>query len=249
VTLQPISPMTREMLKAAAGRGVSNDPALLTRSKVRLLQSKSRMPKHGRGDPGLYSLPDESQTCIGKVRVVPGILYAILVEHDAADKPVGETFVLPNDAAKDGLRWRLPNGNVIDKEARLAGVFNGLDAELDLASTAMKTARAFNADAKARLKKFGLPLFGLAYEFRSQELNDGQYYGPIFDFLGAVGDEAGPSEEEILRAGALCDVAEATLTEARREAALLVGNHKPIQITSGKATIAPREPIDDDIPF
>jgi hypothetical protein len=250
-----ISSPTQELLKAAAGRGVSHDPTLMTRSKVKLLQNTSKMPKHGRGAPSLYLLPDEAQTCVDRLRVISGILYSILVERTSDDKFADEHYVLPPEAEKDGYRWRLPGGNVIEKEARLAGVFNGLDAELDLAKTGMKVARAFNSDATARVRKLGLPLYGLAYKFGSQELvNDrGQtYFGPTFAFLGAAGEPDGPNEEEIIRASGLCDVVEAALAEARRQAAQTVDDHKRIEITSGKKVISlPRKPapIDEDIPF
>jgi hypothetical protein len=250
-----ISPTTQELLKASAGRGVSDDPALLTRSKVRLLQNTSRMPKHGRGAPGVYLLPDEAQTCARTLRVISGVLYSVFVERGPDDKFVAERYVLPPEAEKDEYRWHMPSRNVIEKEARLAGVFNGLDAELDLAKTGMKVARAFNTDAKGRLRKLDLPLYGLAYEFGSQELvNDrGQpYFGPTFTFLGAAGEPDGPSEEEIIRASALCDVLEATLDDARREPPQMVEHSKRIGIPSGKSVISlPRKssPIDDDIPF
>jgi hypothetical protein len=250
-----ISPTTQELLKAAAGRGVSNDPTLLTRSKVRLLQNTSKMPKHGRGAPGVYLLPDEAQTCVKTLRVILGVLYSVFVERGPDDKFVAEHHALPPAAEKDEYRWRL-RGNVIEKEARLAGVFNGLDAEFDLAKTGMKVARAINSDAKARLRKLSLPLYGLAYEFGSHEVvNDrGQsYFGPTFTFLGAVSDPDGPSEEEIIRASALCDVVEATLEEAKRESAQMVADRKRIEIiASGKGAVAlPQQltPIDDDIPF
>jgi hypothetical protein len=250
-----ISRTTQELLKAAAGRGISKDPALLTRSKVRLLQNTSKMPKHGRGAPGLYLLPDEAQTCVKTLRVVSGIVYSVFVERGPDDKPVRETHVLPPQAEKDGYRWRLPNGNVIEIEARLAGVFNGLDAEFDLAKTGVKVARAFNSDADVRASKLGLPIFGLAYQFGSEELvNDrGQtYFGATFIFLGAAGEPDGPTEEEIIRANALCGVVEATLEEAKRETTQMVEHRKRIEIPSAKSVIAlpPRsEPIDDDIPF
>jgi hypothetical protein len=263
-----ISPTTQELLKAAAGRGVSNDPTLLTRSKVRLLQNTSKMPKHGRGAPGLWLLPDEAQTCVARLRVVSGALYSILVERSADDKWADEHYVLPDEAEKDGYRWRLPNENLIDKEARIAGVFNGLDAEFDLAKTSMRVARAFNSDAKARARKLGLPLYGLAYEFAAQELvNDrGQtYFGPTFAFIGAAGDPDGPSEEEIFRASALCDLVEATIAAAKREAedrkGAILPPHKPALrplITSGNAALKAIETApppddyagpDDDIPF
>jgi hypothetical protein len=267
-----ISQMTQALLKAAAGRGASNDPALLTRSKVRLLQNVSKLPKHGRGAPGQYVVPSEAQDCIATLRVVPAILYPVWVERTENDKFVGEHFVLPDDAEKDGYRWRQPGGGMLDKEARLAGVFASAEAELDLAKTSMKVARALNADAKARMKKLGLPLFGLAYEFGSQELvNDrGQtYYGPTFTFLGGPADSDGPSEEEIIRASALFDIVEATLADAKQEAeerkgailpprtAALAATPRPLN-TSGNAALKLVEapppveydgPDDDSIPF
>ena len=39
-----------------------------------------------------------------------------------------------------------------------------------------------------------------------------------FEFLGAVGEPEGPSEEEIIRASALYDLVEATIAAAKREA-------------------------------
>lgn len=249
-----ISTTTAELLKAGAGRGVSNDPALLTRSKVRLLQNVSKLPRHGRGAPGMFVLPDEAQTCVATLRVVPAILYSIWVERTENDKFVGEHFCLPSEAEKDGYNWRLPGGTVLNKEARLAGVFEGIEAEFDLAKTSMKVARALNADAKARMKKLGLPLFGLAYEFGSQELvNDrGQtYYGPTFTFLGGPADPDGPSEEEILRANSLCDIVESTVDEAKQE---LIESMKRFAITPGRMLITPQSKatpalVDDDIPF
>jgi hypothetical protein len=247
-----ITSATQELLKAAAGRGVSNDPTLLTRSKVRLLQNTSKMPKHGRGAPGLWLLPDEAQTCVARLRVIPAILYPVLVERMPDDKWAAEHYVLPPEAQKDGYGWRLPNKNVLDQEARIAGLFNGLEAELDLAKTAMRVARAFNADAKARVRKLGLPLYGLAYEFAAHELvNDrGQtYFGPTFAFIGAAGDPDGPSEEEIFRASALCDLVEATLADGTRDAAHMVEGQKRIQISSArKAAPDAEEPPESDAP-
>jgi hypothetical protein len=143
---------------------------------------------------------------------------------------------------------------VLDKEARIAGLFEGLEAELDLAKTSMKVARVLNADAKARMKKLGLPLFGLSYELTAQEVtNDrGQFYfAPIFTFLGGPADPDGPSEEEIIRANALCDIVQATVDEAKRE---LVESMKRLEITPGRMLITPQPkqtpaPIDDYIPF
>ena len=128
------------------------------------------------------------------------------------------------------------------------------DAEFDLAKTAMKTARTLNADATARVKKLGLPLCGLVYTLASQELtNDrGQnFFGPLFEFLGAVGEESGPSEAEILRASAIADIVETTLAQAKREAAdsgqrpsTSLGlprniGPRPIAITSGRPGAIP----------
>ena len=167
-----ISETTQELLREHAGRGVSNDPALLIRSKVRLLQNVSKLPKHGHGAPGMFVLPDEAQTCIATLRGVLGAIYPVWVERTENDRFVGEHFVLLNDAEKDGYRWRRPGGNVLDKEARIAGLFGSIEAELDLAKTSMKVARALNADAKARMKKLGLPLYGLSYELTAQEITN-----------------------------------------------------------------------------
>jgi hypothetical protein len=257
-----ISQATQGLLKAHAGRGFSDDPALTTRHKARLLQHTSKLPKHGQGVPGLWILPGEAQTCTSKLRVIAGYVYSILVERTTSDRWVEDHQVLPSDAEKDGYGWRLPNKNVIEKEARLVGVFGGIDAELDLAKTAMKVARAFNSDAKARATRFNVPIFGLAYELGSQELvNDrGQpYFGPTFEFIGAVGEPEGPSEEEIIRASALHDLVESAIAAAKREAedrrsAILPPRNlapRPL-ITSGvpalRAVKAPA-PVDDDIPF
>jgi hypothetical protein len=249
-----ISLTTQDLLKAAAGRGVSDDPMLLSRSKVRLLQGMSKMPRHGRGEPCLYLLPDEAQTCVNRLRVVPGALYSVLVERTADDKWTDEHYVLPDAAEKNGYGWRLPNKHLIEKEARIAGIFNGLDAEFDLAKTST-VARALNCDAKTRGRKLSLPLYGLAYEFAAQALvNDrGQtYFGPTFAFVGAASDPDGPSEEEITRATTLCDLIEATLSEAKREAAQAIEDRKKMEITAGKNVVSLARkpaPIDDDIPF
>jgi hypothetical protein len=250
----PISTSTQQLLKAAAGRGVSNDTALLTRTKLRLWQPASRPPRHGRGAPGMFVLPDDNQTCLTALRSILGVIYPVWVEHTENNKFVGEHFALPNGAEKDGYRWLLPSGNVLDKEARVAGLFEGVEAELDLAKTSMKVARTFNADAKARMKKLGLPLFGLSYELTAQEVtNDrGQvYFTPVFTFLGGPIDPDGPSEQEIIRASALCDIVEASVDEAKRE---LVESMKRLEITPGRMLITPQPKptpalIDDEIPF
>ena len=175
----------------ARARGFSDDPVFKTRSKVRLLHGVSTMPKHGLGAAGLYCLPDAALTCTSKLRVISGALYAVFVERAAKDKWVEDHYVLPPDAKKDGYRWVRPNGNAIDKEARIAALFNNVEAEFDLAKTAMKMARAFHADARANAEKFDCSLCNLAYEFGAQELtNDrGQtYYAPTFTFIGATGE-------------------------------------------------------------
>ena len=212
----------RELLIAAAGRGVSDDPALTARHKIRLLQNTSKLPRHGQGAPGLFLLPDEFLTCASKLRVILGAVYSTSVERALDGKPVGrEHLHLPPDAEKDGFGWRLSNGNMLETEARLAGLFNGLEAELDLNRTGMRVAKALNSDAKARANKHDVPIFGLAYEFASTELtNDrGQnYHSVTFQFIGAVGEAEGPTEEEILKASAMCDLVEAAIAAAKREA-------------------------------
>ena len=253
--------------KGRTRRGFSDDPVFKTRAKVRLLHGVSKMPKHGLGAPGLYCLPDEALTCTSKLRVVSGALYPIFVERGGSDKWVDDHYVLPPEAEKDVYRWRLPNGNAIEKEARIAALFNGVEAEFDLAKTAMKMARAFHADARARAEKLDISFCELAYEFGVQEcVNDrGQtYYAPTFTFVGSVGDPEGPTETEVIRAGSLCDLVEAAINAAKREAedrrsAILPPRNiapKPL-ITSGAGALrvvkAPPPvngpEIDDDIPF
>ena len=51
---------TRDAADAVPDTAASNDPELLTRSKVRLLQNTSKMPKHGLGEAGRFVLPDEN---------------------------------------------------------------------------------------------------------------------------------------------------------------------------------------------
>jgi hypothetical protein len=251
------------------GRGFSDDPALTARHKIRLLQNTSKLPRHGEGAPGLFVLPDEEQTCTSRLRVILAAIYSPYVERSPDGKPVGrEHFLLPDGAEKDGYLWRLPNGNMLETEARLAGLFNNVEAELDLNRTGMRVARALNSDAKARANKHDVPIFGLAYEFASTELSNdrGQnYYSVTFQFIGAVGAVEGPAEEEILRASAMCDLVEAAIAAAKREAedrnAVVLPPRnvgpRPL-ITSGNAALRiveappPAEydgPDDDSIPF
>ena len=263
-----ISQNTQALLKAHAGRGFSDDPALTAKHKIRLLQNTSKLPRHGQGAPGLFLLPDESLTCTSKLRVVLGAVYSTYVERALDGKPVGrEHLHLPPDAEKDGFGWRLSNGNMLETEARLAGLFNGVEAELDLNRTGMRVAKALNSDAKARTNKHNVPIFGLAYEFASTETaNDrGQnYHSVTFQCLGAVGEVEGPTEEEILRASAMCDLVDAAIAAAKREAedrrsaTLPPRNIAPRLVTSGatalRAVEAPPsvetyDGPDDDIPF
>jgi hypothetical protein len=58
------------------------------------------MPKHGLGAAGLYLLPDEAQTCVDRLRVIPAVLYSMFVERALDEKYVGEQFVLPGEAEK-----------------------------------------------------------------------------------------------------------------------------------------------------
>ena len=85
------------------------------------------------------------------------------------------------------------------------------------------------------------------------------YFGVTFTFIGAVGEPEGPTEEEVLRASAICDLVEATIAAAKREAenrkvAILpprMAGPRPL-ITSGAAVLKAVDtasPIDDDIPF
>ncbi len=253
-----LSPDTLALLKARAGQGVSNDAALLTRSKVRLLANTSKLPKHGQGRPGLYQLADEAQTCVAKMHVVPAILYSVYVEKTPDDKFAGRDYLaLPPDVVREGYVWRCRNGNFLEYTPRLAGVFEELEAEFDFSGTASKVARAFNTEAKGRLKKLKLPLGATTWEFGAQELlNTRQqpYWGPTTSYVAALGEDGGPSESEAMRAMALCDLVEAAIAEAQKEAgeraqraieSRLAGR---IEYSTGKGA-KPAVGPDDDIPF
>ena len=179
-------------------------------------------PSTGRARRACFFCRTRRRPARRKLRVILGAVYSTYVERSPDGKPVGrEHFVLPADAEKDGFGWLLSNGNMLETEARLAGLFNDVEAELDLNRTGMRVARALNSDAKARANKHDVPIFGLAYEFGSTELtNDrGQnYHGVTFQFIGAVGEAEGPTEEEVLRASAVCDLVEAAIAAAKREA-------------------------------
>ena len=233
-----ISEATKELLKVRAGRGFSHDPALTARHKIKLLQNTSKLPRHGRGEPGMFVLPDPEATCSNKVRAILGAIYSIYVERAPDGKPAGsEHFILPDGAARDGFGWILPNGNTLETEARCTGLFDDVEGEnLDLARTGMKVARSLNSDARARATKHGLPICGLAYEFSSTENTSDRglvYYGVTFRFLGAIGEPEGPSEEEIIRAAAVGDLVEPTLAAATREAE----DRKRLEIAPGRMSI------------
>ena len=171
------------------------------------------------------------------LRAILSAVYSTYVERSPDGKPAGrEHLHLPADAEKDssGFGWRLSNGNMLETEARLAGLFNGLEAELDLARTGMKVARALNSDAKGRANKHGVPLLASPTSSAppSSPTTAGQnYHGVTFQFIGAVGEPEGPSEEEVLRASALCDVVETSIAASKREATLMVEDRNRIGIT------------------
>jgi hypothetical protein len=245
------------MLKARAGQGVSNEAALLTRSKVRLLANTSKLPKHGRGRPGLYQLADEAQTCVAKMRVVPAILYSVYVEKTPDEKFTGRDYLaLPPDVEREGYVWRCRSGNFLEQTPRLAGVFDGHEAEFDFSGTASKVARAFNTEAKSRLKKLELPLGATIWEFGAQELlNTRQqpYWSPTYVYVAAAGEPDGPSEADIMKALAIADTVEAAIAEAMKEAnerAARAIESRPanrIEYSTGKSAKAVG--LDDDIPF
>ena len=153
-----ISQTTQELLKAHAGRGFSDNPALTARHKIRLLQNTSKLPKHGQGAPGLFLLPDESQTCTSKLRVIFGRCLSLLRRARAGWQAWPGTLCFCRRAPrKTGLAGAWPTETRLRREARFAGVFGGLEAELDLNRTGMRVARALNSDAKARANKHGVP--------------------------------------------------------------------------------------------
>jgi hypothetical protein len=252
-----LSPETLAMLKARAGQGVSNEPALLTRSKVRLLANTSKLPKHGRGRPGLYQLADEAQTCVGTMRVVPAILFSVYVEKTPDEKFAGRDYLaLPPDVEREDYVWRCRSGNFLEHTPRLAAVFEGLEAEFDFSGTASKVARAFNTEAKGRLKKLKLPLGATTWEFGAQELlNTRQqpYWSPTYTYVAAAGEDGGPNEAEIMKALAIADIVEAAIAEAMKEAnerASRAIESRPanrIEYSTGKGAKAAG--LDGDIPF
>ena len=213
-------------------------------------------------------------TCTSKLRVILGAVYSTYVERAPDGKPVGrEHLHLPPDAEKDGFGWRLSNGNMLETEARLAGLFNGARGRARLEPDRNASGQGAQQRRKGRANKHDVPIFGLAYEFASTELtNDrGQnYHSVTFQFIGAVGEAEGPTEEEILKASAMCDLVEAAIAAAKREAedrrsapstssGLPPRNSGPRPlITSGAAALKVVEappPLerydgpDDDIPF
>ena len=119
-----------------------------------------------------------------------------------------EHYVLPPGAEKDGYGWRLPDGNAIDKEARIAGLFNGVEAEFDLAKTAMKMARALNADAKAareQARRFALRSCLRVRRAGTHQRSRADLLRADVRFIGAVGDAGrahrggGPSGDRLVR--------------------------------------------------
>jgi hypothetical protein len=252
-----LSPDTLALLRARAGQGVSNDPQLLTRLKVRLLQNTSKLPKHGRGSAGQWCLPDEGMTCVASMRVVPAIVYGAYVEKTPDDKFAGrEYLVLPTGVEREDWVWRLRGGNFLEYTPRLAGVFEGLQGEADFAKTANRALRAFNREAKSRTKKLGLPLAATAWRFGATELTNerGQpYWGPTHTYVAAAGEPDGPSEADIMKALAIADTVEAAIAEAMKEAnerASRAIESRPvnrIEYSTGKGAKAAG--LDDDIPF
>jgi hypothetical protein len=253
-----LSPETLAMLKARAGQGVSNEAALLTRLKVRLLQNTSKLPKHGRGSAGQWCLPDESMTCVASMRVVPAIVYGAYVEKTPDDKFAGrEYFALPPGVEREDWVWRVPGGNFLEYTGRLAGIFDDLEGEADFAKTASKALRSFNSEAKSRTKKLGLPLAATAWRFGATERTNerGQpYWGPTHTYIAAAGEDGGPSEADIMKALAIADTVEAAIAEAMKEAnerASRAIESRPvnrIEYSTGKGAKAAVGP-DDDIPF
>jgi hypothetical protein len=253
-----LSPDTLALLKARAGQGVSNDPQLLTRLKVRLLQNSSKLPRHGRGSAGQWCLPDEGMTCVASMRVIPAIVYGAYVEKTPDDKFAGrEHLALPTGAVREEWVWRIPGGNLLEYTGKFAGIFDGLEGEADFAKTASKALRAFNTEATSRTRKLGLPLAATAWCFGATELTNerGQpYWGPSYEYIAAAGEPDGPSEADIMRAVAICDIVKAAIAEAQREAnerAQRAVESRPanrIEYSTGKGAKA-AVGLDDDIPF
>ena len=209
-----ISQTTQELLKAHAGRGFSNDPALLLRSKVRLLQTRSTKPKHGQGEPGLFLLPDESQTCTIEASRHFGRGLFDLRRALAGWQAYGPRALRPAGRRREGRLWLAAAQR---KHARDGGAarrpVQRRRGRARPDRTGMRVARALNSDAKARANKHDVPIFGLAYEFASTELtNDrGQnYYSVTFNSSERLARRRGPPRRRSFRASAMCDLVEAT---------------------------------------
>ena len=205
--------------KGRAGRGFSDDPVFKTRSKVRLLHDARKCQSTDLARRALL-LPDEALTCTSKLRVIPAALYPIFVERAADDKSGRRTSTSCRPAEKDGYRWRLPNGNTLEKEARLAGLFNGVEAEFDLDKTGMKMARAFNADAKpAQKARDSVFRFGLRVRLARTHKRSRPNVLRAGVQISRSGRRAGRAQRGgVLRASAICDLVEAAIAAAKREA-------------------------------
>ena len=77
------------------------------------------------------------------MRVVPAILFSVYVEKTPDEKFAGRDYLaLPPDVVREDYVWRCGSGNFLEHTPRLAGVFEGFEAELDFSGTASKVARA-----------------------------------------------------------------------------------------------------------
>jgi hypothetical protein len=192
------------------------------------------------------------------MRVVPGILYSVYVEKTPDEKFVGRDYLaLPPDVVREDYVWRCGSGNFLELTPRLAGVFEGVEAEFDFSGTASKVARAFNTEAKSKLKKLKLPLGATTWEFGAHErLNTRQqpYWSPTYTYVSAAGEPDGPSEADIMKALAMADIVEAAIAEAMKEAnesesrAIESRPANRIEYSTGKTPQASAW-SDDDIPF
>jgi hypothetical protein len=92
--------------------------------------------------------------------------------------------------------------------------------------------------------------FGAQERFNTRQQ---PYWSPTYAYVAAAGEDAGPSESDMMKALAIADIVEAAIAEAQREAnerASRAIENRPanrIEYSTGKSAKAAG--LDEDIPF
>ena len=234
-----------------------------TRSKVRLLANlppRCRETRPRSIPVCGHQLADEAQTCVAKMRVVPAILYTVYVEKTPDEKFAGRDYLaLPPDVEREDYVWRCGSGNFLEHTPRLAGVFEGLEAEFDFCSgttrrrsrarSTLKPKAGSRSSSSRWARQPGVRALHELLNTRQQP-----YWSPTYAYVAAAGEPDGPSEADIMKALAIADIVEAAIAEATKEAnerASRAIESRPanrIEYSTGKTPKAPAWP-DGDIPF